>query len=123
MEKQRESQESQDGGEEAMVRRLSREQEVFFNMGCIYRDLQLNHFAVDFYHKALALEEQYVSAQELEWSSSSRSSNRSNSSCSSADSHHLPLTLESAHNLVLIHKHAGNRHQALTVMRQYLMFL
>mmetsp|Transcript_7010 Transcript_7010/g.11723 ORF Transcript_7010/g.11723 Transcript_7010/m.11723 type:complete len:160 (-) Transcript_7010:833-1312(-) len=114
---------------EDCLRKVTLEQEVVFNMGSIYRDMQLNHFAVEFFMKALALDDNLASlgrgtesaAINGQSSSSSESSGiLSSSSCT--QSTRLPLTSEAAHNLILIHKQSGNKSLALDIMKRYLVF-
>ena len=115
---------SSSGDEENREKML--EQEVLYNMGCIYRDMQFNHFAVEFFEKALSLNDHFSTF--IDPTVNSRFDRRMNFALSSPSTEttvspkRLPLTSEAAHNLVLIHKQSGNKAKALLIMKQYLMF-
>lgn len=96
------------------------EQEVLYNMGCAYRDLQLNHFASEFYHRALVLSDSFEELRGADVIGDCSSGGSSGGSLTSAV--RLPLTSESAHNLILIYKQAGNRPAAMAIMRRYMTF-
>ena len=86
---------------------VSREQEVLYNMGSIYRDLILYHFAIEFYDEALSLNDNYCERMKK---------------LGRQEDGRLPLTPECAHNLVLVHKECGNNSKAMEVMKKYLTY-
>ena len=83
-------------GENSNAYQASLEQEVYYNIGCFFLDIRLNHFAVSFFQKAVEV------------------------FC--ADEASLPLTREAAFNLSLIYRQSGNDSMACAVMKKYLSF-
>lgn len=76
------------------------QQEICYNMGCFYLELDLNHIAESFFLKAVHMTESF----EL------------------SDTSQLPLTREAAFNLVTIYRNSGNETLAQEVLKAYLTF-